>query len=231
MNHGGKILIAEDEADVQDLVSLHLRNAGYMPVNALDGPEAIRRAREDSPSLIVLDIMLSGMNGLEVCKLLKADAATCGIPLIMLTAKAEEPDRIIGLELGADDYMTKPFSPRELVLRIKSVLRRAGPAAAIQESAQLKAGMVAIDRERHLVRVRGKQIELTATEFKLLSLLIERRGRVQSRDGLLNEVWGYESAIDTRTVDTHVRRLREKLGPGADCIETIRGFGYRVAEV
>jgi DNA-binding response OmpR family regulator len=229
MNHGGKILIAEDEVDVQELVGLHLRNAGFVPVNADDGPEAIRRAREDAPSLIVLDIMLSGMNGLEVCKLLKADPATCKIPLIMLTAKAEEPDRIIGLELGADDYMTKPFSPRELVLRVKSVLRRAGPA--VQESAQLKVGVVAIDRERHLVRVRGKQVELTATEFKLLSLLVERRGRVQSRDGLLNEVWGYESAIDTRTVDTHVRRLREKLGPGADCIETIRGFGYRVAEV
>ncbi len=228
MNHGDKILIAEDEADVQELVSLHLRNAGFVPVNAENGPEAIRRAREDAPSLIVLDIMLAGMNGLEVCKLLKADTATSQIPLIMLTAKAEEPDRITGLELGADDYMTKPFSPRELVLRVKSVLRRASPAAA-QETAHLKAGMVVIDRERHIVRVRGKQVELTATEFKLLSLLVERRGRVQSRDGLLNEVWGYESAIDTRTVDTHVRRLREKLGPGADCIETIRGFGYRVA--
>jgi len=229
MNRGEKILIAEDEADVQELVSLHLRNAGFVPVNAENGPEAIRRAREDAPSLIVLDIMLVGMNGLEVCKLLKADAATSRIPLIMLTAKAEEPDRIIGLELGADDYMTKPFSPRELVLRVKSVLRRSSPAAS-QGMAQLKAGTVIIDRERHAVRVRGKQVDLTATEFKLLSLLVERRGRVQSRDGLLNEVWGYESAIDTRTVDTHVRRLREKLGPGADCIETIRGFGYRVAE-
>ena len=229
MNHGEKILIAEDEADVQELVSLHLRNAGFVPVNAENGPEAIRRAREESPSLIVLDIMLSGMNGLEVCKLLKADTATTRIPVIMLTAKAEEPDRIVGLELGADDYMTKPFSPRELVLRIKNVLRRTSPAAL--ETARLKAGLVEIDRDRHLVRVRGKQVDLTATEFKLLSLLVERRGRVQSRDGLLNEVWGYESAIDTRTVDTHVRRLREKLGPEADCIETIRGFGYRVAEL
>jgi len=229
MNHGEKILIAEDEADVQELVGLHLRNAGFVPVNAENGPEAIRRAREDAPSLIVLDIMLAGMNGLEVCKLLKADVATTRIPVIMLTAKAEEPDRIIGLELGADDYMTKPFSPRELVLRIKSVLRRAGPGLS-QATPQLRAGAVVIDRERHVVRVRGQQVELTATEFKLLSLLVERRGCVQSRDGLLNEVWGYESAIDTRTVDTHVRRLREKLGSGADCIETIRGFGYRVAE-
>ena len=229
MNHGEKILIAEDEADVQELVSLHLRNAGFVPVNAETGPEAIRRAREDAPSLIVLDIMLAGMNGLEVCRLLKADMATSQIPLIMLTAKAEEPDRITGLELGADDYMTKPFSPRELVLRVKSVLRRARPAAG-KETAHLTAGPVVIDRERHAVRVRGKAVELTATEFKLLSLLVERRGRVQSRDGLLNEVWGYESAIDTRTVDTHVRRLREKLGPQSDCIETIRGFGYRVPE-
>jgi len=229
MNYGGKILIAEDEADVQELVGLHLRNAGFLPVHAEDGPEAIRRAREEMPNLIVLDIMMAGMDGLEVCRLLKADPATSHIPLIMLTARAEEPDKIIGLELGADDYMTKPFSPRELVLRVKSVLRRVGPA--VQDGTQLSAGLVAIDRERHLVRVRGKQVELTATEFKLLSLLVERRGRVQSRDGLLNEVWGYESAIDTRTVDTHVRRLREKLGPGADCIETIRGFGYRVAEV
>ena len=225
MNHGEKILVAEDEADVQELVGLHLRNAGFVPVPAESGPEAIRRAREDSPDLIVLDIMLAGMSGLEVCRLLKADQATSRIPVIMLTAKAEEPDRIAGLELGADDYMTKPFSPRELVLRVKSVLRRAGPATTAQETAQLKAGEVAIDRERHIVRVRGEQVDLTATEFKLLTLLIERRGRVQSRDGLLNEVWGYESAIDTRTVDTHVRRLREKLGPEADCIETIRGFG------
>jgi len=229
MNHGETILIAEDEMDVQELVSLHLRNAGFVPVGAANGPEAIRRAKEDSPALILLDIMMAGMNGLEVCRLLKADPATNRIPLIMLTAKAEEPDRITGLELGADDYMTKPFSPRELVLRVKSVLRRSTPAGQ-QEPPQLKAGEVAVDRERHLVRVRGKQVDLTATEFKLLSLLIERRGRVQSRDGLLNEVWGYGGTIDTRTVDTHVRRLREKLGPGADCIETIRGFGYRVAE-
>ena len=230
MNHGETILVAEDEPDVQELVSLHLRNAGFVPVSAFNGPDAIRGARDHSPCLIVLDIMLAGMNGLEVCKLLKADPLTTRIPVIMLTAKSEEPDRIIGLELGADDYMTKPFSPRELVLRIKSVLRRASPAPAKKDTIPLRAGPVAIDRDRHEVLVRGKQIDLTATEFRLLTLLVERRGRVQSRDGLLNEVWGYESAIDTRTVDTHVRRLREKLGPGAECIETIRGFGYRVAE-
>ena len=145
MNHGDKILIAEDEADVQALVGLHLRNAGFVPVNAENGPEAIRRAREDAPSLIVLDIMMAGMNGLEVCKLLKADMATSRIPLIMLTAKAEEPDRVKGLELGADDYMTKPFSPRELVLRVKSVLRRSS-APASPSTVPLVAGLVVIDR-------------------------------------------------------------------------------------
>ncbi len=146
----------------------------------------------------------------------------------MLTAKAEEVDRIVGLELGADDYMTKPFSPRELVLRVKSVLRRAGATSEVAD--QLSLGEIRIDRSRYEITVAGKPIDFTATEFKLLALLIERRGRVQSRDTLLNDVWGYESVIDTRTVDTHIRRLREKLGESSDCIETIRGFGYRVAE-
>ena len=212
---------------MQELVGLHLRNAGFEPVNAVNGPEAIRAAREESPRLIVLDLMLPGLSGLEVCRLLKADALTRSIPLIMLTAKAEEIDRIRGLEMGADDYMTKPFSPRELVLRVKSVLRRGGGGPGVD---QLKAGLIVVDRGRHSVHVGPRQVELTATEFKLISLLIERRGQVQSRDSLLSEVWGYESAIDTRTVDTHVRRLRDKLGEeAAESIETIRGFGYRVA--
>ena len=146
----------------------------------------------------------------------------------MLTAKAEEVDRIVGLELGADDYLTKPFSPRELVLRVKSVMRRA--SGATEASDHLALGDIKIDRARYAVTISGKPMDFTATEFKLLTLLIERRGRVQSRDTLLNDVWGYETAIDTRTVDTHIRRLREKLGKAADCIETIRGFGYRVAE-
>ena len=175
------------------------------------------------PALIVLDLMLPEMSGLEVCKVLKKETATAQIPIIMLTAKAEEVDRIVGLELGADDYLTKPFSPRELVLRVKSVMRRA--SSSPESGDQIALGDIRVDRARYEITVAGKPIDFTATEF-----LMERRGRVQSRDTLLNDVWGYESAIDTRTVDTHVRRLREKLGKSADYIETVRGFGYRIAD-
>lgn len=223
-----RILVADDEPDVLHLVSTNLKNAGYNVLKADDGLSALTQARETLPALIVLDLMLPEMSGLEVCKVLKKEAATSQIPIIMLTAKAEEVDRIVGLELGADDYMTKPFSPRELVLRVKSVLRRA--SAAVDVTEHLSLGDIRIDRSRYEITVAGKSVDFTATEFKLLALLIERRGRVQSRDTLLNDVWGYESVIDTRTVDTHIRRLREKLGPSADCIETIRGFGYRVIE-
>src|SRR4051794_12564708 len=223
-----KILIIDDEQDVIDLLSLHLRKAGFALSTATDGAAGLRLAREESPALIVLDLMLPKMPGLEICKVLKTDAATRSIPVLMLTAKAEEVDRIVGLELGADDYVTKPFSPRELVLRVKSILRR---ASAPQEPADiLRLGDIQVDRARYEVTVKNKSIDFTATEFKLLTMLMERRGRVQSRDTLLNDVWGYESVIDTRTVDTHIRRLREKLGGSSDCIETIRGFGYRVAE-
>ena len=222
------ILVADDEDDVLNLVATHLKGGGFTVIKAEDGPGALQKARAQKPALIILDLMLPGMSGLEVCKALKGDPKTAGIPVIMLTAKAEEVDRIVGLELGADDYITKPFSPRELVLRVKSVLRRS--SGAEDQRSTSKIGLLEIDRSRHQVRVKNKELELTATEFKLLLLLVDRRGRVQSRDSLLNEVWGYESLIDTRTVDTHVRRLREKLGPAADCIETVRGFGYRVAE-
>jgi two-component system phosphate regulon response regulator PhoB len=224
-----KILVADDEADVLTLVCNNLKAAGFTPLSAEDGVSAVEIARAQIPALIVLDLMLPGMSGLEVCKALKAEPATKTIPIIMLTAKVDEVDRILGFELGADDYMTKPFSPRELVLRVQSVLRRAN--AQPEKSEVLKLGDIVIDRTRHAVAVRGKELDLTATEFKLLSTLIERRGRVQSRDVLLNDVWGYESVIDTRTVDTHVRRLREKLGKASDCIETIRGFGYRMMDV
>ncbi len=223
-----RILVAEDEPDVLNLVSFNLTAAGFSVLQAETGPAALQIAREQQPALIVLDLMLPGMEGKEVCKVLRKEPQTAQTPVIMLTAKAEEIDRILGLELGADDYITKPFSPRELVLRIQSVLRRIsateGPADV------LTLGDIHLDRSRHEVRVRGKYVEFTATEFKLLSVLIERRGRVQGRDTLLNDVWGYENAIDTRTVDTHIRRVREKLGRVADCIETIRGFGYRMAE-
>jgi len=167
------------------------------------------------------------MSGLELCKVLKTDPSTRHIPIIMLTAKAEEVDRIVGLEFGADDYVTKPFSPREMLLRIKAILRR-GQSDGVEES--MTRGSITIDSARHRVLVAGKPIVLTAVEFKLLSMLMQRPGRVQARDRLLNEVWGYESAIDTRTVDTHVRRLREKLGKAASAIETVRGFGYRLRE-
>ncbi len=223
-----KILIVEDEPDVVDLLVLQLRKAGgFTIITASDGAEGLKKARAESPALIVLDLMLPRMSGLEVCKILKTETSTRHIPIIMLTAKAEEVDRIVGLEFGADDYVTKPFSPREMLLRIKAILRR-GQSDGTEES--MTRGAIMIDPARHQVRVAGKSIVLTAVEFKLLSMLMKRPGRVQARDRLLNEVWGYESAIDTRTVDTHVRRLREKLGKAASAIETVRGFGYRLRE-
>ena len=222
---GRKILIIEDETDVADLLTLNLRNAGFRISVASDGASGLQKARDDRPDFIILDLMLPKMSGLEVCKILKSDAATSPIPILMLTAKAEEIDRIGGLEFGADDYVTKPFSPREVALRIRAILRRGETA-----DKSLKAGLISIDPARHEVRVDGKQVHLTSLEFKLLRALMQRRGRVQDRDRLLNEVWGYESVIDTRTVDTHVRRLREKLGKAGDAIETVRGFGYRLRE-
>jgi len=222
---GRKILIIEDETDVADLLTLNLRKAGYRVSTAGDGASGLQKARDDKPDFIILDLMLPKMSGLEVCKILKGDAATAQLPILMLTARAEEIDRIVGLEFGADDYVTKPFIPREIVLRIRAILRRGETA---DES--LKAGPISIDPARHKVRVNSRQVHLTGLEFKLLQTLMQRRGRVQDRDRLLNEVWGYESVIDTRTVDTHVRRLREKLGKAGDAIETIRGFGYRLRE-
>ena len=223
-----RILIIEDEPDVVDLLTLQLRKSGEFSVStAPDGAAGVSKAREESPALIILDLMLPKMPGLEVCKILKTDPATRDIPIIMLTAKAEEIDRIVGLEFGADDYVTKPFSPREILLRIKAIIRRR--TADLSEE-KLRAGLITIDPARHQVAVGGKPIRLTSVEFKLLTMLLRRPGRVQTRDRLLNEVWGYESVIDTRTVDTHVRRLREKLGKAAGAIETVRGFGYRLRE-
>lgn len=223
-----KILIAEDEEDVLNLVASNLKAAGFSVLRAENGTVALEQARTGHPALIILDLMLPEMSGLDVCKSLKNDAATKNIPIVMLTARAEEVDRIVGLELGADDYITKPFSPRELVLRVKSVLRRATAPAEVGDV--LRLGEIQINRATHEVFVRGKVVEFTATEYKLLTVLMERRGRVQGRDALLNDVWGYENVIDTRTVDTHIRRLREKLMKCADYIETVRGFGYRMVE-
>jgi two-component system phosphate regulon response regulator PhoB len=221
-----KILIVEDERDVVDLLARQLRKAGnFTVITAADGEAGIAVAREQAPALIVLDLMLPKMSGLEVCRVLKTEPATRQIPIVMLTAKAEEVDRIVGLEFGADDYVAKPFSPREVVLRIGAILRRGAGGARPDKT--VSVGDIVINTERHEVRVNRRVLDLTAIEFKLLSTLMERRGRLQARDRLLNDVWGYEAAIDTRTVDTHVRRLREKLGKRGEMIETVRGFGYR----
>ena len=226
-NEGKSILVIDDEQDVIDMLTVSLSKAGLKVRTATDGVIGLAKARQEQPSLIVLDLMMPKMPGLEVCKLLKADPITQAIPIIMLTAKAEEIDRVVGLEVGADDYVTKPFSPRELALRIHAILRRGSPA---NESQQLRVGSVVVDPERHHVSIAGKAVKLTAVEFRLLMILMRRLGRVQARDRLLRDVWGYESAIDTRTIDTHVRRLRDKLGKSANLIETVRGFGYRIRE-
>ena len=222
-----KILVAEDEPDMLSLVASNLSIAGYDVIKAADGPSALA-AMAELPSLLVLDLMLPGLSGLDICRTLKADSRTARVPIIMLTAKVEEVDRIVGLELGADDYITKPFSPRELVLRIKKILRRT--AKSTPESNCLTAGDIVLDKDRLEIRVKGNLIHFTATEFNLLQVLLERRGIVQSRSTLLYDVWGYENAIDTRTVDTHIRRLREKLGHAGDCIKTVRSFGYRIGK-
>jgi DNA-binding response OmpR family regulator len=223
-----KILVVDDETDAVELVAFNLKAAGFEVVAANDGAEALRKARSHAPQLIVLDLMLPEIDGLEVCKLLRRDPATATVPILMLTAKAAEMDRVLGLELGAEDYVTKPFSPRELVLRIKKILERGQPVPAKHE--RFAHGELVIDVPRHLVTVRGRRVDLTATEFKLLQILAERAGRVQTRDQLLKDVWEYDVAIDTRTVDTHVRRLRKKLGSAARHLDTIRGIGYRFVE-
>jgi two-component system phosphate regulon response regulator PhoB len=219
-----RILVVDDEPDVLDLVTYNLGQAGFQTETAADGAEALRKARSSTPDLILLDLMLPEMDGLEVCKLLRRDTKTSAIPIIMLTARASEIDRIVGLELGADDYVPKPFSPRELVLRVKKRLEQTSGAPS---KTTYTFGPLLVDVSRHLVSVRGRRVELTATEFKLLTLLIQRTGHVQSRDQLLRDVWEYETHIDTRTVDTHIRRLREKLGAAAKYLDTVRGVGYR----
>jgi len=218
----------DDEPEAVELLEFNLKQAGFDVVTAADGAQALKKARSVLPGLIVLDLMLPEIDGLEVCKMLRRDPATARIPLIMLTAKAAEMDRIVGLELGAEDYVTKPFSPRELVLRVKKVLQRG--QAELAEPEVLKFGDLLIDTPRHLVKYRGRPFELTKTEFKLLAVLAQRSGRVQSREQLLRDVWEYDSMIDTRTVDTHMRRLREKLGPAAKHLDTVRGVGYRFVE-
>jgi two-component system phosphate regulon response regulator PhoB len=223
-----KILIVDDEPEAVELVEFNLRQAGFDTATAGDGDEALKKAKAHLPALVVLDVMLPEVDGLEVCKLLRRESTTAKIPIIMLTAKAAEIDRVLGLELGADDYVTKPFSPRELVLRVKKILQRG--ESSVDKRDTLRFGDLVIDQPKHLVAWKGKSIDLTATEFKLVTVLAERAGRVQSRDALLRDVWEYDAAIDTRTVDTHMRRLREKLGGAAKHLDTVRGVGYRFVE-
>lgn len=223
-----RVLVVDDEPDTVELIAFNLRNAGYDVVSAADGSEALKKARSTEPELIILDLMLPEVDGLEVCKILRADPVTQRIPILMLTAKAAEVDRILGLELGAKDYVTKPFSPRELILRVRNLLAQ----GAVEETKPqvFQVAELYIDVPRHLVTVNRKPVELTATEFRLLAILTERRGRVQSREQLLQDVWHYDNIIDTRTVDTHMRRLREKLGKAARFLDTVRGVGYRFSE-
>jgi DNA-binding response OmpR family regulator len=218
------ILIVDDEPDVVDLVRYHLHRAGYDVLTALNGAAALDSARDKRPDALVLDIMLPLMSGLEVFKTLRQHDETMDIPILILTAKAEQSERIAGLELGVDDYITKPFSPRELVLRVRNLLRR---MRTVQTSSTITVDEFKLDKGSFEISIGGNRLDLTTTEFKLLSVLVERRGRILSRDTLLQDVWGYQNAIDTRTVDTHVRRLREKLGASADRIVTVRGEGYR----
>jgi len=224
-----KIMVVDDEPDALELIEFNLKQAGYDVVTAGDGAAALKKAHSASPDLVILDIMLPEIDGFEVCKLLRRDPATAAIPILMLTARAAEIDRVLGLELGGDDYVTKPFSPRELVLRVNKILERAA-APAKSKRDNFTIGDLHIDVPRHEVRWKGKAIELTATEFKLITLLAERTGRVQSREQLLRDVWQYDTLIDTRTVDTHMRRLREKLGGAAKHLDTVRGVGYRFVE-
>jgi two-component system phosphate regulon response regulator PhoB len=218
------ILLIEDEEDVSDLIRYHLKKSKYRVISAADGLEGLRLASEERPDAVILDVMLPRLNGFEVAKRMKADPSTASIPLLILSAKGESEHRIKGLELGADDYLAKPFSPKELLLRIKALLRRR--QASVAEEV-LVVGPFTVDRTSLKVTVEGRRLDLTSTEFKLLSLLIGKEGFIQSREELLQEVWGYRNSVDTRTVDTHMRRLREKLGEHSPHLETIRGEGYR----
>jgi two-component system phosphate regulon response regulator PhoB len=224
---GSRILVVEDEPDLADLVALNLRREGHDVVVAHDGSTALAEIQRSQPDLLVLDVMLPDISGLEVCRRLRRNAQTIRLPVIMLTARNDEVDRVVGFEVGADDYVPKPFSPRELVLRVDAILRRTVAPQEVGGPQVIALGDLVIDVPAHRVAVQGQEIPLTALEFRLLLDLASRAGRVQSRDALLERVWGYSPNVETRTVDTHVKRLREKLGPGAEQIETVRGVGYR----
>ena len=233
MDPNGPILVVDDEIDLLDLVELNLRREGFDTVRATRGSEVFEAVAEQVPSLILLDLMLPDMSGTEICRRLRADPATRDVPVIMVTAKGEEIDRVVGFEVGADDYVTKPFSTRELVLRVRAMLRRregVAPGGGTEEdgeSAHYEFGVLRIDEGAHRVWVAGRELQLTATEFKLLMVMVRRSGRVQTRGSLLQDVWDMPPDLNTRTVDTHVKRLREKLGAASAHVETVRGVGYR----
>ena len=220
-----RVLVVEDDRDIADLIALYLRKAGHTVETLNSGSAALAHVRAAPPDLVVLDLMLPGLDGIAVCQALRGDASTAAIPIIMVTAKGDEADRVAGLELGADDYVTKPFSPKELTARVGALLRRTSRGAA---AGPLTYGPLSIDVERHTVRVDGEEVQLTAKEFLLLQYLVEHRGRVLSRDLLLTDVWGYQYTGGTRTVDVHIRRLREKIPPLAEAIVTVKQFGYKL---
>jgi len=222
------ILIAEDDRDIAELVSHYFQRSGWDSHVAVAGDEALAYARSHPVDLVVLDVMLPGLSGLEVCRALRAERATAAVPIIMLTARAEEADRVIGLELGADDYVSKPFSPNELVARVRALMRRSQRSEA--REATLRFGPVLMDLSSHTVTSEGQEVKLTAKEFMLLQYLLEHRGRVLSRDLLLGDVWGYRYTGGTRTVDVHVRRLREKLPVLVEALVTVKQFGYKLVD-
>jgi two-component system alkaline phosphatase synthesis response regulator PhoP len=223
-----RILVAEDDPDIGSLLEHYLRKAGFLPTLVASGRDVIPQIKREAPDLLVLDLMLPGLDGLQLCRAIRSDAATAAIPIIMVTAKAEESDRIVGLELGADDYITKPFSPNEVVARVRALLRRANrPSPA---DSRLSYGVLTVDVDRHVVKVDGREVKLTAKEFLLLQYLMQHRGRVLSRDLLLSDVWSYSYTGGTRTVDVHVRRLRDKVPMLASAIVTVKQFGYKLLD-
>ena len=224
-----KIYIVEDEPDIRETLKYNFSNEGFKVFTAPDGEKALSNIKKVLPDVLILDLMLPGISGLDVCKSIRADDDIRDMSIIMLTAKGEEIDRVIGFELGADDYVTKPFSVRELILRVKVLLKK--QRESLVENKLVTFGPIRIDLDAHELKINDKEIVLTALEFKLLQHLVKRKGRVQTREQLLGDVWGYSAEVTTRTVDTHIKRLREKLGNTSDYIQTIRGVGYRFSNV
>jgi two-component system phosphate regulon response regulator PhoB len=223
------VLLCDDERDLLSVLDFNLRAAGFETILATRGEEALLALKRRIPDLVLLDLMLPDLPGTEICRRIKSDPRTRHVPVVMLTAKGEEVDRVVGFELGADDYVTKPFSVRELVLRLKAVLRRAGGGPS-REQLRERVGPIRVDAAAHRAFAEGVEIELTPLEFRLLTTFMSRLGRVQSREQLLEDVWEMSPDVETRTVDTHVKRLREKLGAGRDLLETVRGIGYRMVD-